>query len=109
MADLAAVYERPLSHSLDLRLIGEASYVGKSRVSFDASNSARTDDYLRTELAAEVASEHWRATAFVANLFDYDSDTFAYGNPFSFSGRDSVRQATPQRPRTIGLRLAATF
>ena len=33
---------------------------------------------------------------------------FAYGNPFSFSNA-GVRQATPQRPRTLGVRLGATF
>lgn len=104
-----AVYERPLGDGFDLRLVGEASYVGKSRLSFDAATSARSDDYLRSELAAEVVSAHWRVTAFVTNPFDYDSDTFAYGNPFSFSGDQPVRQATPQRPRTVGLRLAAAF
>jgi len=106
---ILAVYERPLSDRLDLRLVGEASYVGKSRLSFDAANSARTDNYLRSEVAAELVSDHWRVSAYVANPFDYDSDTFAYGNPFSFSGREPVRQATPQRPRTVGVRLTATF
>jgi iron complex outermembrane recepter protein len=105
---ILAVYERPLSGQFTLRLVGEASYVGKARLSFDAANSARTDNYLRSEFAAEVVSTHWRVAAFAANPFDYDSDTFSYGNPFSFS-REGIRQATPQRPRTIGLRLTATF
>ena len=67
-----------------------------------------TDDYLRTKLSAEVSSEHWRLAAFVSNPFNYNGDTFAYGNPFSFS-RTGVRQVTPQRPRSFGVRLGAAF
>jgi hypothetical protein len=62
--------------------------------------------YLRARLSAEIAADTWRATAFVSNPFNDTGDTFAYGNPFSFG---QVRQATPQRPRTIGVRLSATF
>jgi len=105
---LLAIYQRPLGDQLTLRLVGEASYVGKSGLSFNAALPSRTDDYLRTKLSAEVANDHWRLTAFVSNPFDYNGDTFAYGNPFSFS-QEGVRQATPQRPRTVGLRLAAAF
>ena len=68
------------------------------------------------ELAAEVASDHWRLTAYVTNPLDDNGDTFAYGNPFNFADNpqtpdiiEAVRQATPQRPRTFGLRLAAAF
>jgi len=104
-----AIYQRPLTNGLSLRLVGEASYVGKSGLSFDAALASRTDDYLRTKLSAEIASEHWRLTAFVSNPFNYNGDTFAYGNPFSFSLNGGVRQATPQRPRSFGVRLAAAF
>ncbi|TAJ70660.1 MAG: TonB-dependent receptor [Phenylobacterium sp.] len=103
---LLAVYERPLSEDLNLRLVGETSYVGKADLSFDATVRSQTDDYLRAKLSAEIASDHWRLTAFVTNPLNYEGDTFAYGNPFSF-GR--VRQVTPQRPRTFGLRLGAAF
>ena len=48
----------------------------------------------------------WEATAFVDNVADERGNTFAYGNPFTFG---QVRQVTPQRPRTVGLRLAAGF
>jgi outer membrane receptor protein involved in Fe transport len=101
-----ALYERPLPRGFTLRLSGEASYVGGSPLSFDAAQSSRMDDYLRTRLGAEVASAAWSAGLFVTNPGDDSGDTFAYGNPFSFG---QIRQATPQRPRTIGVRLAATF
>ena len=103
---MLAVYEHPIGDRLTLRLIGEASYVGPSTLSFDASQSSRMDSYLRLRLSAEVATGSWRATAFVSNPFDDTGDTFAYGNPFSFG---QVRQVTPQRPRTIGLRFGAAF
>jgi hypothetical protein len=66
----------------------------------------RIDGYLRARLSAEVATDRWRVTAFVSNPFDDAGDTFAYGNPFTFG---LVRQVTPQRPRTVGVRLGATF
>lgn len=101
-----AVYTRPVGRNLTLRLIGEASYVGGAGVSFDVSQSSQMDNYFRTRLSVELANDTWRLSAFVSNPSNSDSDTFAYGNPFSF-GR--VRQATPQRPRTVGLRLGAAF
>ncbi len=103
---LLAVYQRPLPGGLTLRLTGETSYVGRATLSFDTSKERRMGHYLRTEATAEIEAGPWRAMAYVTNLLDDQGDTFAYGNPFSFG---QVRQFTPQRPRTIGLRLAAAF
>ncbi|WP_293908143.1 TonB-dependent receptor [Phenylobacterium sp.] len=103
---LLAVYQRPIFSGLTLRLVGEASYVGHSGLSFDASLPPRMGHYLRARLSAEVAADNWRLTAYVTNPFNDAGDTFAYGNPFSFG---QVRQVTPQRPRTFGVRLAAAF
>ncbi len=102
---ILAHYERPLG-GLTLRLTGEASYVGRSSLSFNANQPARTGDFLRARLAAEIASERWTAGVFLANPLNQAGDTFAYGNPFTFS---ETRQATPQRPRTFGARVSATF
>lgn len=103
---MLAVYQRPLGDSLTLRLLGEASYVGSSTLSFDAGQSPTMGRYLRARLSADISTSRWQATAFVNNPFNDTGDTFAYGNPFSFG---QVRQVTPQRPRTVGLRLAAAF
>lgn len=103
---LLALYERALPGGLTLRLSGETSYVGGSPLSFDAAQRSRMDNYLRTRVGAEVASARWSAGLFIINPGDDSGDTFAYGNPFSFG---QIRQATPQRPRTVGVRLAATF
>jgi iron complex outermembrane receptor protein len=103
---LVAVYQRAIPGNLTLRLVGEASYIGSSDLSFDATLATRTGDYLRARLAAEIGTDHWRASVFVSNPLDDRSDTFAYGNPFTFG---QVQQSTPQRPRTVGLRLGAAF
>lgn len=101
-----AVYERPLGDDLMLRLVGEAAYVGRADLSFDATLPRRMGHYVRARMSVELAKDTWRVTAFVTNPLDDAGDTFAYGNPFSFG---EVRQVTPQRPRTVGLRLAADF
>ncbi len=105
-AGLLAVYQRPLARQVDLRLVAEASYVGRTSLSFDAALPPQTDPYLRLSLAAELAYDAWRLSAYVNNPLDDKADTFAYGNPFSFG---QVRQVTPQRPRTAGLRLGRAF
>ncbi|HEY8004556.1 MAG TPA: TonB-dependent receptor, partial [Phenylobacterium sp.] len=99
-------YDRPLLDGLTLRLVGQANYVGPARLTFDPAFSARTDPVVDAELLAEVVSGHWTAGLFVTNPANSSSNTFAYGNPFTFG---QVRQVTPQRPRTIGLRLSTAF
>jgi iron complex outermembrane recepter protein len=105
-AGLLAMYEHPLPRNLTVRLIAEASYVGRSSLSFDATLNSPQGEYARTQLSAQLAGRAWNATLFVTNPTNAYGDTFAYGNPFTFG---SVRQSTPQRPRTIGLRLAANY
>jgi hypothetical protein len=101
-----AMYQRPLPRNLTFRLIGETGYVGRSATSFDSSITSIQGGYSRTRLAAELAGRGWNASLFVTNPGNVAGDTFAYGNPFTFG---QVRQITPQRPRTVGLRLAAAF
>jgi outer membrane receptor protein involved in Fe transport len=105
---LLAVYQHPLPRNLTLRLIGETGYVGSSAISFDASKTTRMGEYAQTRISAQVAGRAWSATLFVINPGDTAANTFAYGNPFTF-GLGDVRQSTPQRPRTIGLRLAGNY
>jgi outer membrane receptor protein involved in Fe transport len=96
-------YRRPLTTDLFLLLVAQASYVGPSHVTFDAS-SQTMGGYFADRLSADVTMTRWTAGVFIDNVADEAGDTFAFGNPFSF-GR--TRQVTPQRPRTIGLRLSA--
>ncbi len=101
-----ARYDRPLPGDLTLRLVGEANIVGPARLTFDPTLSARTDTVIDAEFLAEVIARRWSASLFITNPADSSSNTFAYGNPFTFG---QVRQVTPQRPRTIGIRLATAF
>jgi iron complex outermembrane recepter protein len=80
-------YDHPLPRDLTLRL-------------------TRTDPVVDAQLLAEVAARRWTVGVFVTNPANASGNTFAYGNPFTFG---QVRQVTPQRPRTVGLRLAAGF
>ncbi|MDB5422916.1 MAG: TonB-dependent receptor [Phenylobacterium sp.] len=101
-----ARYERPLGDNFTLRLVGEASYIGRSRQSFETNIATLTGAYVQARLSAEVAAQHWSVGVFVVNPNNSTGDTFGYGNPFTFG---QVRQTTPQRPRTIGVRLATAF
>ncbi len=105
---MLAAYEHALTADVSLRLVAETSYVGRSTLTFDAGQVQRMGHYIRSELSAELVARNWSLLAYVANPLDDEGDTFAYGNPFSFS-QQGVRQATPQRPRTVGVRLAAAF
>lgn len=99
-------YDHPLPRDLTLRLTGQANYTGPARLTFDPAFSARTDPVVDAQLLAEVAAKAWTVGVFVTNPANASGNTFAYGNPFTFG---QVRQVTPQRPRTVGLRLAAGF
>lgn len=102
-------YEHALGGDWTVRLVGQATYVGRSRVTFDASQ-APTGAYVRTKLAAEVFGSIGERPVglqvFVLNPLDSFSDTFAFGNPFN---PDQARQITPQRPVTVGITLSAAI
>jgi iron complex outermembrane receptor protein len=101
-----ARYDRSLGGDLKLRLVGQANYVGPARLTFDPALSDRTDPVIDSEILAQLLLRNWNAAAFVTNPTNASSNTFAYGNPFTFG---QVHQVTPQRPRTIGVRLGAAF
>ncbi|ATC33204.1 TonB-dependent receptor [Caulobacter vibrioides] len=101
-----AVYQKSLTPWALLMLTAETGYVGKSQLTFDPRYSPSMGGYYTGRLSAQVLTGGWRAALFVSNPWNSSSDTFAYGNPFSFG---QVRQVTPQRPRTWSLSLTADF
>lgn len=103
---LLAVYEHPLPADLTLRLIGQTSYVGRSTLAFDATAPSQMGEYADTRLSAQIAGRGWTGSLFISNPANDHADTFSYGNPFTFG---QVRQSTPQRPRTVGVRLMAEY
>ena len=99
-------YQRPVTASTTLMLTAETGYIGESRLTFDPRYSPSMGGYYTGKLSAQLMTDRWRAALFVSNPWNSSSDTFAYGNPFSFG---QVRQVTPQRPRTWSLVLSADF
>jgi iron complex outermembrane receptor protein len=99
-------YQDQLRADAWLVLTAELGYVGRSRLTFDRRFSPSMGGYVTGRLAAQVETARWRGTLAVTNPANASSDTFAYGNPFSFG---QVRQVTPLRPRTWSLSLARMF
>jgi outer membrane receptor protein involved in Fe transport len=99
-------YQRALTAATSLLLTAETGYIGRSRLTFDPRYSPSMGGYYTGKLSAQLMTNRWRAAVFVSNPWNSSSDTFAYGNPFSFG---QVRQVTPQRPRTWSLALSSNF
>lgn len=98
-------YEREVFGDWTLRFVGQATYIGRSRVTFDARQPSM-GNYTRTKLSAELAGPHVGVQLYMINPLDARGDTFAFGNPFN---PDQTRQITPQRPRTVGVTISAAL
>ena len=105
-AALGLSYERPLAADWRLGMDARVSYVGPSRLSFDAATAPTMGDYATVRAALSARSERLSVGLVVDNLLNGRGDTFAYGNPFSLR---LDRQTTPQRPRTLLLELRARY
>jgi iron complex outermembrane receptor protein len=105
-AGLTARYQRALSHERRLVTTLEMGYIGRSRLTFDRRYSPSMGGYVTGRLSARLETPRWNVTMGVTNPANESSDTFAYGNPFSFG---QVRQVTPLRPRTWTLDILRTF
>jgi iron complex outermembrane receptor protein len=105
-AGAMARYQRPLPRGRQLVLTAEFEYVGRSRLTFDRRFSPPMGGYVTGRLSAQLSTANWNLALAVANPADASSDTFAYGNPFSFG---QVRQVTPLRPRTWSLDVTRAF
>jgi outer membrane receptor protein involved in Fe transport len=103
---LGVSHERPLIGDWRLGTDARLSYIGRSRLSFDATTAPTMGDYVTARAAVRVQSDRLSVGLSVDNLFDGRGDTFAYGNPFSLR---LGRQTTPQRPRTVSLELKARY
>jgi iron complex outermembrane receptor protein len=91
---------------LEAETAAQVAYVGHSYLTFDGGLGNVMGGYASGRVAATLRAAVWRATAFVDNVADERGNTFAYGNPFS---RARATQATPLRPRTVGLGVARSF
>jgi iron complex outermembrane receptor protein len=101
-----ASYARPVIGGLTLRLGADASYIGRSHLTFDPTIATSMGGYVLARLTAQLEGRDWRLAAFLSNPTNAAGDTFSYGNPFNFQ---LVREATPQRPRTFRMQLSMDF
>jgi iron complex outermembrane receptor protein len=99
-------YQTDLAVNRRLVLTTELEYVGQSRLTFDRRLSPSMGGYVTGRLSAELMARDWSWTLAVTNPANASSDTFAYGNPFSFG---QVRQVTPLRPRTWSFLVSRAF
>jgi iron complex outermembrane receptor protein len=105
-ASASVHYSWALQAGRKLELDSLFTYVGGSRLTFDATTAPRMGDYVTGRIAATVATEHVRLTAALENPFNTYGDTFSYGNPFSLR---TTRQVTPLRPRTVSLTMRVSY
>ena len=77
------------------------TYNGRSQLTFARidNRDSQASDMVNFRLALENPSR-WKVGLYVRNIFDEKTNTFAFGNPFSF--RQNL-QHTPPVPRTIGV------
>ena len=99
-------YQRDLAPGRRLVLTAQVEYVGRSRLTFDRRLSPSMGGYFTGRLSAEVSTAAWNVAFAVTNPANASSDTFSYGNPFSFG---QVRQVTPLRPRTWSVDVSRAF
>jgi iron complex outermembrane receptor protein len=90
----------------DAETSAQISYVGRSFLTFDGGTGNAMGGYASARVAAALSRAAWRMTAYVDNVGDERGNTFAFGNPFS---RARFTQATPLRPRTVGIGVERSF
>lgn len=83
-----------------------ANYWGATRLGFDSSLPLDIGSRWLLGSGVSVGRDGWRAVLGVSNLLDDRSNSFAFGNPFTYRLQP---QYTPQQPRTVLLRLERSF
>lgn len=102
---VAAQYQHPLGRGYTAFANVKAEIIGKAQLTIGTLPMSSVPAYKTVNLRAGVFNDHWRLAAYVTNLTDTQSNTYAFGNPFSL-GR--LSQAIPVRPLTVGLSVSWT-
>jgi outer membrane receptor protein involved in Fe transport len=82
------------------------AFTGTSQLSFAPSDDLSMGNNHYVNARVNFANDVWQLEGFINNVLDDKSNTFAFGNPFTFRKQQHV---TPQRPRTIGVRAKRHF
>lgn len=102
---VAAQYQHPLGNGYTAYLNVKSEVLGKSQLAIGALPMSSVPAYHVANLRVGLYNEHWRLSAYVTNLTNTRSNTYAFGNPFSL-GR--IVQEIPVRPLTVGVSLSWT-
>ena len=97
-------YRWTLAAGMEAAVSAQYAYVGQSFLTFEGGPASEMGGYGVGRLAADLAAREWRVQLYLDNALDARGNTFAFGNPFS-----KAPQATPLRPRTLGVRVERTF
>lgn len=99
---VAARYQRPVSDTLTAYGSARLEFTGRTNLGQGMGRGIISKPYALLDAEAGLRRGAWDLSLQIDNLFDCSTNTFALGNPFNFG---QMGQATPPRPRTIGLRL----
>lgn len=110
IADVSASAGIAIDFSLagqwDGLLAADYSYIGKSFLTFAERMAPTMGDYHVGNIRFTTQKDNLRVGVYVDNVWNTRGNTFAFGNPFSLANQS---QATPLRPRTIGVFVEAEF
>ncbi|MBL4617695.1 MAG: TonB-dependent receptor [Robiginitomaculum sp.] len=104
---IIAEYRLTTNSGLQWIFSGDYTYTGRSQLTFAQVDNRDTDpsNMLNLRITLEQPNS-WQTAIYVRNVLNEDSNTFAFGNPFSF--RTKVLH-TPPPPQTIGVLLSKKF
>jgi outer membrane receptor protein involved in Fe transport len=99
-------YRWTIGPRLKAELSAQYAYVGRSYLTFDGAAASAMGGYGSGRIGVALEQDRWRVEAYLDNVTDQVGNTFAFGNPFS---RARTTQATPLRPRTLGIAVDRSF
>jgi outer membrane receptor protein involved in Fe transport len=99
-ATVALQYQQPLGGGYTGFANIRSEVLGKSQLAIGTLPMSSVPAYHTANMRVGVFNDHWRFSAYVTNLTNTKSNTFAFGNPFSLG---HIAQAIPVRPVTVGL------
>ncbi len=103
---IVMTYRKPITANWNSSWSVDYAYTGSSQLSFAPADDLSMGNNHYLNARAIFTNDKWRVEGFMSNILDDKSNTFAFGNPFTFRLQNHV---TPQRPRTAGMRVRRQF
>lgn len=88
------------------RVTAGTAFTGRSFLTFAGEDGPKMGNFQQTNLSLLLRRETISLSLRVDNLTNTRANTFAFGNPFSFS---QTEQSTPLRPRTVAVEMSLRF